>query len=589
LKRCPPVRRLGFQPSPLLLAALLVISVLSPSGQSATNREPLERRLLRTIQIGAPQDVTVAEIKRIAENPNGKYIDNLLARSALLVLQQDIPKLVSYDELLGSVLNNLVRDSNAFPTLPALPDFHGKETVFTMIYAMVMSGNQERVTDILEKNILTGGEYKQAVVLSALRNIGTPRAVGLIQKYAETGKDSNLAQTTIADEDYPVLFEMHDRWNLIPPADRTRDNLRTIVQTGCNQRAAMATYWLGFFAPNIDPNAEEAELQALDAIVHKNTPTCEMMEHIIALKSLALRSRKTIDYWTRLAQQTTNVWERHQIVINAWGRFGRRFAPAALELLKTEPSQYIQWELLNGNLQTRQDYLYRVYWDIWIPVNILVSMKFPERGWKPPKQGMEEPDLNALLKWLESGAGPKDPWVYNHMLYNLVGLVSGEDTIRLLRIFNAHPERAKNYWIIANLKDPAALPLVEYWTGLPAPKDQSEILNGLVANLDRRSHTHAPAAKPCCEATEACLIEHLNSTEPASPVEIHSDADARKWLARKKSVPPDFAIHFTDELKRSAIVRRKSTAEEHWEFLYDCWRKTDPTPAPPNPDPSKLN
>jgi hypothetical protein len=180
--------------SPLLRRIAFVLSILifAVHSQSAAAREPLERRLLRTIQIGAPQDVTVAEIKRVAEDPNAKYIDNILARSALLVLQQDNPKLVPYNEVLDNVLNNLVRDRNAFPPLPVLPDFSGKETVFTMVYAMVMSGNQEAVTGILEKHLLTGSKYKQAVVLSALRNIGTPRAVGLIQKYAETVRTAIL-------------------------------------------------------------------------------------------------------------------------------------------------------------------------------------------------------------------------------------------------------------------------------------------------------------------------------------------------------------------------------------------------------------
>jgi hypothetical protein len=471
-----------------------------------------------------------------------------------------------------------VRDSNAFPTLPALPDFRGKETVFTMVYAMVMSGNQEQLTDVLEKHLLTGSKYKQAIVLSALRNIGTPRAVGLIQKYAEAGQESNLAQNAIADEDYPVLFELHDRWNSIPPAGRTRDNLRAIVQSGCDQRAAMAAYWLGFFAPSIDPNKEEADLQALEAIVHKNTPDCEMTEHVIALKSLALRSPKSVAYWNRLALQTSNVWERHQIVINAWGRFGRKFAPAALDLLKTEPAQYIQWELLNGNLQARQDHVYRDYWDIWIPVNILVLMEFPEGDRHRSQPEMDQADLNALLQWLESGARPKDPWVYNHMLYNLADLVSGDDTRRLLRIFDAHPERAKNYWIVANLRDPTALPLIEYWSTLPAPPDQLEVLKGLIARLDNRSHARSPATKPCCEATEMCLTDHLTHAEPSSPVEIHSDEQARAWLARTSSTPIDFNISYIDELKRSAIVRFKSGDEQHWEFLYDCWRRTDPVP-----------
>lgn len=594
MKHRPPVRRPGSQLSSLPLVVFVFLSIFAPSVQAASGREPLERRLLRTIQIGVPQDITVSEINRIAENPNSKYIDNILARSALLVLQQDNPKLVPYDELLDSVLNNLIRDSNTFPTLPALPEFRGKETVFTMVYAMVMSGNRERATDILEKHLLTGSKYKQAVVLSALRNVGTPRAVGLIQKYGESGQESNLAQNAIADEDYPVLFEMHDRWNLVPPSDRTRDNLRTIVQTGCNQRAAMATYWLGFFAPNIDPNKEEAELQALETIVHTNTSGCEMMEHVIALKSLALRSSKTVNYWTHLARQTSNAWERHQIIINAWGRFGRKFAPAALELLKTEPSQYIQWELLDGNLQTRQDHVYRDYWDIWIPANILVLMEFPESMpmSRPIKAnlikdpGMDEEDLNALLTWLEAGARPKDPWVFNHMLYNLAGLVSGDDTIRLLRIFNAHPQRAQNYWIIANLYDPAALPLFRYWSTLPAPADQIEVLNRLITNLDRRSTTPSSAKKLCCEATEACLLEHLTSVEPAThsginPTEIHSEEEGRNWLARTTNTPADFTIRYTDDLKRAATVERKGGPEEHWQFLYDCWHKIDRMPPPP--------
>jgi hypothetical protein len=211
-------------------------------------------------------------------------------------------------------------------------------------------------------------------------------------------------------------------------------------------------------------------------------------------------------------------------------------------------------------------------------VNILVLMEFPEGDRRRSQPEMDQADLNALLQWLESGARPKDPWVYNHMLYNLAGLVSGDDTHRLLRIFNAHPERAKNYWIVANLRDPAALPLIEYWSTLPTPPDQIEVLKGLIARLDNRSHARWPATKPCCEATEICLMDHLTRAEPSSPVEIHSDEQARAWLARTSSAPIDFDISYTDELKRSAIVRFKSGDEQHWEFLYDCWRRTDPVP-----------
>ena len=540
---------------------------------AAAQGEPLERRLLRTIQIGTPQGISVAHIKKIVEDPNSKYIDSILARSALLVLQQDVQGLVPYEEVLDSVLNNLAVESNAFPPLPALPQFRGKETVLTMVYAMVMSGNQEHLIDLLEKHLLTGSKFKQAVVLSALRNVGTPRAIGLMQKYAESGPDSNLAQAAIADEDYPVLFELHDRWNMVPPAQRTRDNLRQIVQGGCNQRAAMAAYWLGFFAPNIDPNAEEAELQALEAMARKNTSTCEMMEHVIALKSLGLRSARSVDYWTRLARNTSNVWERHQIVINAWSRWGPKFAPAALALLKTEPAQYVQWELWDGNFQTRQGHIYRPYWNIWIPVNILIPMSFPESEGILGKPAMEESDLNALLTWRESGAQPKDPWVANHMLYNLAEFVSGDDTRRWLRLFNAHPQRNQNWWILGDLQDPAALPLLEYWSTLPAPKDQAEMLKGRIAYLQNRSRSKSAATRPCCDPTETCLLEQVNRSV-IDVVTIHSEAEAREWLART-SLPNEVTIHYADAMKRAATIHMKTGSDQHWEYLYDCWRNTD--------------
>jgi hypothetical protein len=130
----------------------------------------------------------------------------MLARSALLVLHQDDPKLISFEELLDAVLNHIVDDGTPFTPLTDLPNFRAKETVFTMVYAMVMSGNQDQAVEILARHSLTGSRYKQAVVLSALRNVGTPRALSIIQQYAEKGQDRNLAETTLADEDYPVPF-----------------------------------------------------------------------------------------------------------------------------------------------------------------------------------------------------------------------------------------------------------------------------------------------------------------------------------------------------------------------------------------------
>jgi hypothetical protein len=429
----------------------------------------------------------------------------------------------------------------------------------------VMSGHQERVVDILERHAFTGSRYKQGVVLSALRNVGTPRAIGIIQQYAEKGEDRNLAETTLADEDYPVLFEIHDRWNLVPPAQRTQDNLRMIVQGGCNQRSALAAYWLGFFAPNLDPNKETAELQALENFSRARTPSCEMTEHVIALKSLALRSAETRDYWKRLAQRTPNVWERHQIVIDAFARWGQKFAPAALDLLKADPAQYVQWELLNGNLETRQGRPYRNYWDIWIPANVLVVLAFDEAQRRPP---LDQAQLGTMLDWLDSGARPRDPWVLNHMIYHLAEFTSGDDTRRLLRVFNTLPQRNQNWWILQTLRDPAALPLLVYWSTLPAPKDQQEMLNRVIAGLSNRPPGRETVAKGCCEATEECLLRQVRRGSPApalASAEIHSEEKAQQWLNPGATAVGEIKVRYTDELKRSAIVRGADGAEENWQ------------------------
>ena len=560
----------------VVLPALLAVCFL-PARANA--RESVPQRLLRTIQIGVPQDITVDEIRKIADSNGTDYTTEILARSALVVLQHDDTKLIPYTELFDNLLSRLVSDGAPFQPLPSLPGFRGKETLFTMTYAMVMSGNQGTAVEILARHSLTGSRYKQAVVLSALRNIGTREAISVIQQYAEKGQDRNLAETTLADEDYPVLFEMHDRWNLVPPAERTQDKLREIVQSGCNQRSVLAAYWLGFFAPNPDPNKEVAELQALENIARTNTANCEMMEHVIALKALGLRSAESVDYWKRLAQRTPNVWERHQIVINAFGRWGRAFAPAALDLLRSDPAQYVQWELLNGNLDTRRGWPYRRYWDIWIPADILVVEQADEAQ---GPSAMDEKELDSCLDWLDAGSRPRDSVVLNHTIYHLLEFTAGENTRRLLRVFNALPERNQNWWILQPLRDQSALPLLKYWSTLPAPQDQRQVLGQTIERLEKRPPARGAPGAFCCEATEECLMQQLRHGVAAAAVtqsEIHSEEEARKWLADGATRAPNFAIRYSDELKRSAFVLLPDGSEEHWQYLYDCWRDTTAAPS----------
>jgi hypothetical protein len=158
--------------------------------------------------------------------------------------------------------------------------------------------------------------------------------------------------------------------------------------------------------------------------------------------------------------------------------------------------------------------------------------------------------------------------------------VTDDDTFRLLRLFNAHPQRNQNWWIVQNLRDPAALPLLRYWGTLPAPENQTQMLQAAIKNLESRSQHGSVPAKTCCGPTEDCLRQQLSSSAAgtgAPDVAIHSEEEARAWLQGKAAPPEDFAIRYSDDLKRTAVVSRKTGAEEHWQYLYDCWRNTDET------------
>jgi len=177
---------------PVALVAVLLAACCTLQAE-----EPIQARLLRTVQIGAPQGLTDVQIKAIVEDPKTDFPTFFLARSALLVLHEEV-KGEGFDNLLTRVLNTPLASGNEYPQPPGLQaGFGGKELVFTMVYAMVMSGQQERAVDLLEKHLFTGSYYKQAVVLQALRNIGTQRAKGLIQKYQEKGDYHNLAENTL--------------------------------------------------------------------------------------------------------------------------------------------------------------------------------------------------------------------------------------------------------------------------------------------------------------------------------------------------------------------------------------------------------
>jgi hypothetical protein len=545
--------------------------------------ETLTLRLLRSVQLGVPQGMTLEQMHAVVDDPGSTYLDVMLARSALSELHRDDdPQWERFDKVLSSVLNSTLNSGNEYPAVHDLsPGFDGQELVFTMVYAMVMAGQEDRAVDILEPHLWNGSRLSQAVVLQALRNIGTQRAIGLIQSYQEKGDYHNLAENTLIDRDWPFLSEIYQRWNLVPPAARTRSSLLLMVENGCGEREALAAYWLGYFLPNPDAAHEKKELSALKKLYENRNSNCDFMARLIAIKSLGLRSPETVDYWAGLLQQEPLEMLRHQILINAFAHFGRSFAPKALDLLANEPSQYIQWQLMQGNIETREGQQFRSYWDMWIPVGLQFMLVFPTPG---HREKMSAADQDDLLRWLEAGHRPRDRVVTNHMIYALMSQTRGQNTRRLLAIFNDLADRNSNWWILMPLEDASALPLLDFYQTLPSPDDQHQQLVSTIEHLEKRPR-NSMKGQPCCEATEACLRTILGEGEGENDSEqerITSEARARLWLSGQLTSKSAFKIEFSGPLQRTATVHERDVSDQHWEYIYDCWRRTD-APNAANP------
>jgi hypothetical protein len=532
--------------------------------------ETLNPKLLRTAQIGVPQGISVGEIKKVAADSNHYDAHTIaLARSALVVAGEDKGiKVASLDELLDSLLNNISHDTESvLPAKGLAPGFGDKEAVLTLVYALVMSGQQERVTSDLERHLFLGSQYEQAVILQALRNIGTPRAVGLIQRYVEKGEGKQMAQNTMADQDAPVLFELHDRWNLVPPPRRTRAELTRIVTSGCNQTTAMAAYWLSFFDKNPDAKQEKAELDALKSVQGRQGPGCGWIEHLMALKALGLRSAETAAYWAALFKNEKDLWTRKQIAIIAYARWSKQFNSYALEALKVEPVQYVAWELWHGNIETRQERQFRTYWDIWLPVTLQFHLDYEEGG----AHAVSPPEISELLHWLKAGNRPRDPWVTNAMLQRIGRFVTGDNTRLYLSLFELMPGRQENLTLLNEVEDAQALPLLKYWMTLPGAANGKQQLQDNINRLEGRQK-RAPASA-CCEPTESCLRQRL--AQAGAPANITTEEEAHRWLSTPPTAAAGFKLQFTDELKRAAEIEGKGGTRQTWEFLYGCWRRTD--------------
>ncbi len=526
--------------------------------------ESVESRLIRTIQIGVPQQISAAEILAYANDSATSYTGHLLARGALVRIGQDkgFPDW-PLARLLDRTLSQLQRHTHHIRMPGDLPGgYRGEHLIATLTYAMVMSGQQEEATEVLALHSQSRSNYKRAVALQALRYIGSREADDIIQAAAEARGQDNYVDNLLADHHYPFLYELRDRSSLIPPDQRDRQLLLKLTRQGCGETAAMATYLLGFFSNNDDH--AEAEIERLREL---SGLSC-FYTRFFARRALALRSGETPEYWIAQYRKEKDAWQRAQLVRILLAYYGKDVLAATLELLKTEPSQYVQWELMHGNIEIREGADWRGYWDIWLTPTLQFRLNHSNAAGDLPEQ-----DLDELLSWLESGAIPQDKVVRNHLLYALGRSVNGPDSRRLLGVFNNLGDKQENWWILATINDPEVLPLLYYWR--QQGDDERQTLTGIINRLESRLQNRGPSGKgACCQPTRECLEEHLGSIANQEVI-LNNEDEVTEWLQAGQA-EDGFRIEFQDTLQRIAVVSRPDDKPaEEWQHLFGCWRKVD--------------
>ena len=163
------------------------------------------------------------------------------------------------------------------------------------------------------------------------------------------------------------------------------------------------------------------------------------------------------------------------------------------------------------------------------------------------------------------------------MLEDIVHAITPKQTRRFLRVLHRQPEKSSAWWILSNLNNPDALPMLHYWTTLPASKDQLDMLKGAILNLERQiSRGKSDDAPMCCLPDRACLISQLRvHALTVNAPRFVNEQQALAWLNKKGGEKNNVDIRFTDPLERMAEVRLGADVPQHWEHLYGCWQRVD--------------
>lgn len=544
------------------------------SPRAAGLSEPVEVRLLRTVHLGALQGLVEADLRRLSAPGEPSYVRYVLSRAALLVLGRDDrnPEF-PVERLLDQALAQVKPDAITAGLLPAgaPPGFGADDLIYTLTYALAVSGRGAAAEQVLERHVGGGSELKRCIAMQALHNLGSRRGQEVIQQATQVREIGFVAGTLLVQDQFPPLQELAAHWNDIPLAERSRETLVRDAGSGCGPRAILALFLAGYLPPADNPAQQRRELDSLyRAALDLPLEGC-FNGRMFALRSYGLRTAGLPAVWTKLAGRLETGWQRALAVRIGFARYPQRMVPAALDRLAEEPDQDVQWELLWATVFAGKRLVFRDFWDLWnLSPHRQVRLSFP--GSFPP---IDRAVQDRLLGWLESGHRPGDPQVYDWLLCELARSVRGADAFRLLRAYLSRPPAGRRGWVLQDLAEPAALPALRYLRDqAPRPEDREALAGGIGILENATANLYSGRAPEiCCAPTRECLLsQYEDQVSRKADQRLRSEAELKEWIAKGLAAKPE--VRFLDRLQRVAEIRDgRGPRPLRFEHLNGCWRR----------------
>jgi hypothetical protein len=554
------------------IAGLLV----AVSAQAAPP-EPVEVRLLRTVHLGALQGLEEKELRGMTAPQATSYVRYALARAALLVLgKDDGPPDYPVERLLDQALAQLKKEGDLLP--PGAPrGYGGDDLIYTLTYALAVSGRGAAAERVLERHVAGGSDYKRCVAMQALHNLGSPHAQDVIQKATEGREIGFVAGTLLVQDQFPPLLELAAHWHDIPLGERSRKELMRDMESGCGPRAILALFLAGYLPPAVWPHQESEEVAALRRAATELPLEGCFQGRMFALRSYGLRTRGAPAIWASLAAHLETAWQRELAVRIGFARYPQAMVPAALDRLAVEPEQWVQWELLWGTLFAGQGSVFRDVWDLWN----LAPHRQLRLSFSGPPAALRVQDQDRLLGWLESGRRPADGRVFDWLVCELARSARGPEAFRLLRAYLKRPAAERHAWVLQDLAEPAALPALRYLRDQAREPDDREALARGIGILETGDVNLSSGRAPeiCCAPTRDCLLsQYEKQVFRSSQRRLENEGELRDWIADGLEPP---TIRFLDKLERIAEVKDgRSPKPLRFEHRSGCWQLIQPSAFP---------